>query len=64
MQDLRQVFDLHHSSQQCRIHNPLSEARDGTRVLMDTSQLSHEGNSSYSLLLMAGEEVVKVSGRA
>ena len=29
-QDLSHIFDLHHSSQQCRILNPLSEARDGT----------------------------------
>ena len=32
------VCDLHHSSWQCWILNPLSEARDQTRVLMDTSQ--------------------------
>ena len=29
--------DLHHSSYQCWILNPLSEARDQTHVLMDTS---------------------------
>ena len=28
---------LHHSSWQCMIFNPLSEARDQTCVLMDTS---------------------------
>ena len=28
MQDLSRVFDLHPSSQQCQILNPLSEARD------------------------------------
>ena len=28
--DLNLVFDLYHSSQQCRILNPLSEARDRT----------------------------------
>ena len=27
-QDPRHICDLHHSSQQCRIPNPLSEARD------------------------------------
>ena len=37
MQDPGHSFDLHHSSQQCRIPNPLSEARDGTCVLMDTN---------------------------
>ena len=43
------VTDLHHSSQQCRIFNPLSETRDQTCNFMDTSQiynpLSHNGNS-------------------
>ena len=33
------VCDPHHSSQQCRILNPLSEARDQTCILMDTSQI-------------------------
>ena len=32
--DPGRIFDLHHSSWQHRILNPLSEARDGTRVLM------------------------------
>ena len=47
--DPSRVFDLHHSSPQCRILNPQSEARDQTRVLMDTSlvcsSLSHDKNS-------------------
>ena len=34
MWDPRHICDLHHSSRQCRILNPLSEARDGTRNLM------------------------------
>ena len=29
---------VHHSSQQCWILNPLSEGRDRTHILMDTSQ--------------------------
>ena len=33
MQDLSQVCDLHHSSQQCWILSPLSKARDRTQVL-------------------------------
>ena len=33
------ICNLHHSSQQCQILNPLSEARDGTCVLMDASQI-------------------------
>ena len=36
-QYLSRVYELHHSSWQHRILNPLSEARDGTRVLMVTS---------------------------
>ena len=39
MQDLNQVFDLHHSSQQCQILNPQSEARGGTLILTDPSWL-------------------------
>ena len=31
------VCDLHHSSQQCWITDTLSEARDGTHILMDPS---------------------------
>ena len=38
--DLSRVCDLHHSSQQCQILKPLSEARDWTRVFMDASQSS------------------------
>ena len=36
-QDLSHTFDLHHSSQQRRILNPLNETRDRTRILMDAS---------------------------
>ena len=35
--DLSCVCDLHRSSQQRRILNPLSEARNRTHILMDTS---------------------------
>ena len=31
------VCDLHHSSGQCQILNPLSEAGDRTHILIDTS---------------------------
>ena len=41
MWDLNHVFDLHHSSGQHRIPNPLSEARDWTLVLMDTSRVRY-----------------------
>ena len=39
--DPRRVCGLHHSSRQHRIPNPLSEARDQTQVLMDTSQVHY-----------------------
>ena len=38
-QDPSGVWDLHHSSQQCWILNPLNEARDQTRNLMVPSQI-------------------------
>ena len=41
------LCDLHHSSWQHWILNPLSEARDQTYILMDASHipLSHDGNA-------------------
>jgi len=39
VQDPSCVCDLHHSSQQHQILNPLNEARDRTCVLMDASQI-------------------------
>ena len=37
MRDLSRVCDLHRSSRQRQILNPLSEASDQTRILMDPS---------------------------
>ena len=37
-QELSCVCDLHSSSQQCWILNPLSKARDRTCILMDANQ--------------------------
>ena len=37
--DLSHIGDVHHSSWQCWILKPLSEARDQTCILMDTSQV-------------------------
>ena len=52
MRDLSRVCDLHCSSWQYRILRPLSESRDLTCILMDTSQvlnlLSLSGNSCSS----------------
>ena len=56
MWDQNQVCDLHHSSRQCWILNPLSEARDGTRNLMVPSQIhfhcTMKGTPIFSLFLM------------
>ena len=50
MRDPSHICNLHHSSWQSQILNPLSEARDRTRILMDTSQicnlLSHNWSST------------------
>ena len=50
MRDLSCICDLHHSSGQHRILNPLSEARDQTLIFMDPSRvlnpLSHKHNSN------------------
>ena len=37
--DLSYICDLHCSSWQCLFLKPLSEARDQTHILMDTSQV-------------------------
>ena len=41
MQDLRRICDLHHTSRQCQILNPLSRARKRIQVFMDTSQFHY-----------------------
>ena len=41
MLDLSHICDLQHSSQKCQILDPLSEARDQTCNLMDTSQVHY-----------------------
>ena len=39
MRDPSPICDLHYSSRQCWIPDPLSEAGDRTHILMDTSQI-------------------------
>ena len=38
-QDPSRIFDLHHSSRQHQIFNPLSKARDQTPIKMDPNQV-------------------------
>ena len=54
--DPNRVYNLHHSSQQCWILNPLSKARDWTCVLMDTvwfitAEPQTHGNSMLLFLI-------------
>ena len=44
------ICNLHHSSRQCQVLNPLSEARDWTSILMDTSQVSNSQSHNESLV--------------
>ena len=37
--DPSRICNLHHSSQQCRILNPLSKASNGNCLLMDASHI-------------------------
>ena len=57
MSDLSHICDLHHSSRQHWILNPLSEARDQTFVRMDAGRirfpLSHDRNSSISFFWLS-----------
>ena len=55
---LSRVCDLHHRSQQCHIFNPLSEVRDWTHVIMDTSQIvtaeaQWNSKNTWNLLFLA-----------
>ena len=56
MRDPSHICDLHHSSRQCQILNPLSEARDQTYVFLNTGRvlnlLCHNGNSLDIVILV------------
>ena len=62
MPDLRLVRDLHHSSRQHWILNPLSEARDRTHMLMDTRWVCYRWATTgtpWSLSLIWGPLTMK-----
>ena len=40
-QDPILVFDLHYSSRQCPVLNPLSKVRDQTHILIDASRVRY-----------------------
>ena len=48
MPDLSGIRNLYHSSQQCQILSPLSEARDQACVLLDTSHWTTTGTPKPS----------------
>ena len=56
--DRSRICDLCPSSWQRGILNPLSEARDGTRILVGTSRVLHlmnpNGDSYYNIFLKKG----------
>ena len=57
-QDLSRVCDVHHSSQQHQIPDPLSKARDQTHILMVTSQIhfhcATKGTPQFELIFVYG----------
>ena len=63
-QDPSCILDLHHSSWQCGILKPLSQARDGTPILMDPSKVhlpfSYEGNSLKLLIFNSKKNILGV----
>ena len=59
--DPSRVCNLHHSSKQHWILNPLSGARDGTRILIDTSQVHHMTGNSYDRILDSNSLPYKIT---
>ena len=65
MRDLSHICNLHHSSWQCRILNPLGKARDRTRNLTVPSRirqpLSQDGNSLIGIFDDKKERLTQVT---
>ena len=63
--DPSHICDLYHSLLQCQILNPLSEARDQTCVLLDTSwvlnSLNHSGNYLELLKVNIAREIKRAT---
>ena len=61
--DPSRACDLYHSSQQCQIPNPLSEAKDGSHILVDSSWIHFHcitmGTLDCSLILVLSQILVK-----
>ena len=55
----RHICDLHHSSRQCRVLNPLSEARDRTHIFMDASRVCFCCTTTPCSLLLVTHCVLK-----
>ena len=55
------IYELHHSSQQRQIPDPVSEGRDGTHILMNTSQIcfycTTKGTLRTCIFLNINEEI-------
>ena len=62
MPDLSHVCDVHHSSQQCRILNPSSKARDQTCNLMVPSWICFCGATSGTPCLILNEHFLLPTG--
>ena len=50
--DPSHMCNLHHSSRQYQILNPLSEARDWTCIFMDTSHIHFRGATTFFLFMV------------
>ena len=50
MPDPSSIYNLHCSSWQCQVLNPLSKARDQTHVMMDTSQVCYHWATMGTLI--------------
>ena len=50
MRDPGYLRDLHHSSRQCQIFNPVSKARDWTCIFMDTNQVCYSWATMWAPL--------------